>query len=126
MKKIEGTATSSFISCFASVFTSADIIFYSFLELHSTLSEKHFCHKFSFLKDLPKYPQPLNSQNLLRVTKVFLSIFPKMPSEFVLIFVDKILQKHLLCISSKLLLVFFSEHISRTAILTQVSVITCE
>ena len=52
-------------------------------------------------------------------------------------FVDKILQKHLLSISSKLLLyiykvptkdslILFSEHISRTAILTQALVITCK
>ena len=29
-------------------FLSADIIFYNFLELHLTLSQKDFCHKFSF------------------------------------------------------------------------------
>ena len=32
------------ISCFTSAFTSADIIFYNFLELRSTLSEKYFPH----------------------------------------------------------------------------------
>ena len=30
-------------------FLSADIISYNFLELHLTLSEKYFCHKFSLL-----------------------------------------------------------------------------
>ena len=39
----QDTATSSFISCcFTSSFTSADIIFYSFLEICSILSEKRF------------------------------------------------------------------------------------
>ena len=32
------------ISCFTYAFTSADIIFYKFLELGSTLSEKYFPH----------------------------------------------------------------------------------
>ena len=50
-------------------------------------------------------------------------------------FVDKVLQKHLLCISSEMPLPlytvhcqchFLSEHISRTAILTQAPVITCK
>ena len=37
---------------FQSAFTSADIIFHKFLELHSTLTDKKdFCHKFSFLTD---------------------------------------------------------------------------
>ena len=51
---------------------------------------------------------------------------------FVQRFVDKILQKHLLCIKNELLLsttnslVFFLEYNSRTAILTQASVITCK
>ena len=43
------TVTSSFSSyCFTSVFTSADVIFYNFLELHSTLSEIRFFHECSF------------------------------------------------------------------------------
>ena len=29
-------------------FTSVEIIFYKFLELHSTLSKKYFCHKFFY------------------------------------------------------------------------------
>ena len=49
---------------FTSVFVLADILFYSFLELHSTLSEKYFCCNFPFLTDPPK-SKPLNGQNLL-------------------------------------------------------------
>ena len=50
-----------------------------------------------------------------------------MTSEFIffLIFVEKILQKHILCISSELLL--YNEYNLRTSIiLTQASVITCK
>ena len=39
-KKLQETAIIS--CCFTSAFTSAYIIFYNFLELHSTLSEKRF------------------------------------------------------------------------------------
>ena len=59
-EKLYNTATSSYISCFTSVFVSADINFYNFLELHLTLSEKCFRHK----TDSPK-PKPFNGQNLL-------------------------------------------------------------
>ena len=57
-------------------FTSADMIFYRFLEFHSILSEsKDFRHKFSFFNGFTQTPtptpHPLNSQNLLSVTKVF-------------------------------------------------------
>ena len=53
-------------------FTSANIILYKFLELHSTLSEKEiFNTNFSFLTDSPQPPQPLNGQNLLSMAKVF-------------------------------------------------------
>ena len=46
-KSLYDTATSSIISCcFTLAFTSADIIFHKFLELHSTLSEKDFRHEF--------------------------------------------------------------------------------
>ena len=37
-----------FISCLTSVFISANIIFYNFLEFHATLSEERICPKFSF------------------------------------------------------------------------------
>ena len=54
--KIQDTAISSFISCcFISAFVSADIIFYNFLEPHSTFSEKRF-FGFSFFSGLT---QPL-------------------------------------------------------------------
>ena len=46
-------------------FTSADIIFHQFLEIHSLLYKKDFRHGFS------TPPHPLNGQNPLRVTKVF-------------------------------------------------------
>ena len=68
-----------FFSCFILVFfTSTDIVFHKFLELHSTLFvRKIFVTKFSlFLMDPLKPPPPppphsLNSQNQLSVTKVF-------------------------------------------------------
>ena len=71
---------------------------YNFSELQSTSSEKDFCHKFYFFNEFTQITHPLNSQNLLSVTKV-----PTTDS-----------------------LVSFSEHISRTAILTKASVITCK
>ena len=47
--------------------------FYNFLEFHSTLSEKNFRPKLSFLNRFTHLPQPhcLIGQNLLNVTKVF-------------------------------------------------------
>ena len=40
-------------------FTSADIIFQKFLELHLTLSEKNgFCHKVSFFDRFTQTPTP--------------------------------------------------------------------
>ena len=45
--------------------------FYNFLQLHSTLSKKDFCRKFSFFNGFTQTPHPLNSQNLLSVTKDF-------------------------------------------------------
>ena len=50
---------------------SADIIFYNFLELHSTLSKKDFVASISFFNRLTQNTHPLDSQNLLCVTKVF-------------------------------------------------------
>ena len=42
-KKLQFTATSSFISCcFTSAFTLADTYFYNILEVYSTLFEKRF------------------------------------------------------------------------------------
>ena len=70
----EDAATSSFVSCFGWAFLSADIIFvYNFLELYSTLSEKDFCHKFSFSNRFTQTSHPLNSQNLLSVTNFFVN-----------------------------------------------------
>ena len=64
---------------FLLAFTSANIIFHKFLELHSTLSEKKiFVLNFPFLTDSLKPPPPtqlppppLNSQNRLSVAKAF-------------------------------------------------------
>ena len=57
-------------------FTSADIDFYKFLEIYSTLSEKKiFLTNFPFLTDSLKHPTApyphLNDPNLLSLTKVF-------------------------------------------------------
>ena len=41
-EKLQDTATTSFISCFTSVFISADVIYCNSLELYSTLSDKGF------------------------------------------------------------------------------------
>ena len=46
-------------------------LFYKFLQLHSALSKKNFCYKFSFFKGFNQAFHLLNSQNLLSVTKVF-------------------------------------------------------
>ena len=65
-------ATSFFISCcFTLAFTSGDIIFYKFLELHSTLSEKIFLSQIFLFYWIYPTPQPLNGQNLLSVVKAF-------------------------------------------------------
>ena len=56
--------------CFTSVFISADIIFSSFLELHSALSKNDFRRKFSFFNGFTKPLTPLNGQNLLSLKKV--------------------------------------------------------
>ena len=63
-----------FVKHLETPFTLADIIFHKFLELQSTSSEKEiFVANFPFLMDSlnPPLPQPLNSQNLLHMTKVF-------------------------------------------------------
>ena len=52
-------------------FTSADIIFYNFLKLHSNYLKKIVVTNFPFLMGSPKPPHPFNGQNLLSVTKVF-------------------------------------------------------
>ena len=49
--------------------------------------KKIFATNFTFLTDSPRpppHPHPLNSQNLLSVTKVLLSVFPEMSFEFFL------------------------------------------
>ena len=56
---------------FLLAFTSADIIFHKFLELHSTLSEKKFSLQIFFFNRFTETPYPLKNQNLLSMTKVF-------------------------------------------------------
>ena len=99
--------TGSFIPCVTSALISVDIIFYTILELHSTLSEKRLSSQISFQRIHPTPQTPtLNGQNLHSVTKVFFSVLPKMLfetfSKNFQKFVDKILQKHRLCISNEL------------------------
>ena len=73
VKSYKIMAISSFISCFTSVLISLHISFYNFLDLHSTLSEKDFRYKFSFLNE---FTQPThNDQNLLSVAKGFINFF---------------------------------------------------
>ena len=123
-----------------SVLISVYIIFHNFLEIHSTLSENDFRPKFFFFNGFTQLhtPDPLNSQNLLGVTKVFFQSSLRCPLKYFFSNVDKILQKHLLCIISELPLPCIFEgsnyrvsgllfrHIWRTAILTQASIITCK
>ena len=73
IKFCQDAATSSFISCcFTSSFTSADAIFYSFLEICSILSEKKiFITSFPFFNRVAQTPHPINGQNLPSVAKVF-------------------------------------------------------
>ena len=55
-EKLQDTATSSFIfCCFKLVFVSADIIFYNFLKIHSTLSEQ-MLSKISFFNRYTQTP----------------------------------------------------------------------
>ena len=97
--------------------------------LHSTLSENWFTQLHTF--------DPLNGQNLLSVTNVFLSVFSKMPSGT--FFFSKICWQNSVNLSftyqqrtatatvflnkvlTKESLILFSEHISRPAILAQAS-----
>ena len=64
-----------FLLLFLLAFTSADIIFRKYLELHSTLlsEKKYLRQKFSFSNGFTNYhtPQSLNGQNPLSVTKDF-------------------------------------------------------
>ena len=73
--------------------------------LHSTLSEKDFCHKFSFLNRFTHLHTlyPLNDQNLLSETKNFCQFSLRCPLKqfFFKIFWQNS-EKHLLCISKEL------------------------
>ena len=67
-EKLQDTATTSFISCYTSVFISSDSNFYKFIwiikylyQIFSTLSEKTFanCTKFSFFNRFIQNSHPL-------------------------------------------------------------------
>ena len=97
----------------------------NFLELHPTLSAKHFCRKILLFWRI--HPNPLNSQNLLSMTEVFSQFSLKCLLKC--FFFKNLLNCYCTCIlkvPTTDSLVFFSEHISRTAILTQASVIICK
>ena len=70
---IKITATSSLIYfCLSLPFASVDIIFHTFLNLHSTLSEKRFFfYEFSFIKRFTQYTLSLHDRKLLNVTNFF-------------------------------------------------------
>ena len=123
-----------------SFFVSSNI-FYNFLELHSTLFEKDFCHNFSFFNGFTQTSHPLNSQNLLSVTKSFCQFSLKCLPNFFFKYLSTKSCKSIFYVSTVNChctyifkgsnyrldsLVFFSWHISRTAIWTQASVITCK
>ena len=114
------------------------MIFYNFLELHSTLSVNYFCQNFYFFNGFTQTIYPLNSQNLLSVTKVFcrfslkclLIFFSNIcwqnPAKTSFMYQQWTATVHIfLKVPTTDSLVFFLEYISRTAILTQASVITC-
>ena len=61
---------SPFISCFTSLFISADITFYNFLELHLTLSEHFFYQRCFLFNEFAQIHHPRNGQNVLGVTRV--------------------------------------------------------
>ena len=117
----EDTATSFFISCVTSVFISADIVFTTFYNFIQHYLEKIFVPNLPFSTDSPPHPKPhpLNGQNLLNVKKKSLSIFLKMPSQnfFFKILLTKFC-KYFSKVPTTYSLVFFSEHITWTAILT--------
>ena len=72
LKSLYDTPISSFICyCFALAFTSADIIFHNFFELHSVLTENKFLSQIlvSFSNGFTNPHHRLNGQNLLSVTK---------------------------------------------------------
>ena len=60
-----------FLVLYHRLYQQISLLFYSFLELHPTLSEKCFCHKFSFFNGFTQTSNPRNSKNLLSVTKLF-------------------------------------------------------
>ena len=81
-----------------SAFTSADIVFYNFLEPNLTFSEKKkgFRHKFSFFNRFTLAPKPLNSQNLLSMNKVFCQGFLNLENLwfYIWVAVDFLISRH--------------------------------
>ena len=122
-----------------SFYTSRYHFFYNYLKLHSRLSAKYFCHKFPFFSRFTQTHHSLNNQNLLSVTNVFcrfslrclLKFFKNIcwqnPAKASFVYQQWTATVHMfLKVPATDSLVLFSEHISRTAILTQASVITCK
>ena len=62
----------SYFLCYISFYINR-YHFHNFLEFHSTLSEKKFCPKFSFLNRFTPspHPHPLNAHNMVNETKNF-------------------------------------------------------
>ena len=126
-------------------YISFDIRRYNFSQLFGTsfnIIWKNFRRKVSFFNGFTQLhtPNPLNSQNLPGVTKAFCQFSLRCPLKH---FFSKICWQNpakasfmyqqwtatatvFLKVPTTDSLVFFSEHISRTAILTQASVITCK
>ena len=113
--------------------------FYNFLELHSTLFVNYFCQNIYFFNGFTQTTYPLNSQNLLSVTKVFCQFSLKClliffsniccqnPAKTFFMYQQWTATVHIFCkLPTVDSLVFCSEHFSRTAFLTQTSVITCK
>ena len=81
-----------------------------FLQLFRTSFNiwKRFHHKFSFFNRFTQTPHHPDDQNLQSITKVFHQFSLKcLLKYFFQKFVDKILQKYILCISSELLLYIY-------------------
>ena len=87
-------------------FTPADITFLQLFRTSFIIIWKRFLLQIFLFKRI--HPNPLNSQNLLSVTKRFSQTSLKcLLKYFFQTFVNKILQKHLFCISSELLLCIY-------------------
>ena len=79
-EKLQDTATSCFICCcFISDFTSADITFNTFLELHSVLSEKRSSSQIFLFQQIYPNPPPPERPKSAKCDKSFLSMLLCVP-----------------------------------------------